>query len=553
MRWAVVACCLVLDALILGLALFARTTEPLVSPWDVFPNWLVLVFGASSALLAYSLTISLPKTIRFLSLALHGAAAWWVAALVYELGFGFDPLIHQAAEQHLASQGSITLKTPLYIGQYAFVWLAHTMTRIPVILIDQWLVPILSLTLLPLLYKTHRYLPLALFLLPASWFTFTIPFHLGLLLFIAAIALTHTKVTTSGRIALIACAPGSLLIHPLIGIPCSFVVAAKLLETTRWKQSIPFLLIGGIPCGLLAAMAVYAISQQATLNLPSITHIQTSLVALFGTTYRFSADHIGLSLLYGFVSLWPFALCLIGIHEQQKTGGTWGKFRLHIAIGLCFAAVLLACFMRLPDIIAHEQLEFPLRLLHLVPLLFLPDIARLLERLLHKAFAPHSLRHLIVSVIVGTIAAIQWFMSYPQHNALAHTYAPSVSRYEYEALNWIEREAKSTPFIVLSHQMLAATALQTRGFEQNVTTCHGAHLRYAIPTGGALYQDFLRLLRSRNTPTELSRLKTCYGDLQIIMVVPSYWDPQQRIDQTLAPLSTRTHTFGNVLRVYVIK
>ena len=553
MRWLIAAASPLLDLLILGLALYARTSQPLVSPWDVLPTWVFALFALSTAFLAYSVTQTLPKAFRISSFVLHSAVVCWTAALIYQFGFGFDPFIHQAAEQHLANYGTITLKTPLYIGQYGLVWLLHAATRIPIVSIDQWLVPIATLCLMLLLYHTQRFLPLAFFLLPVSFFSFTIPFHLGVLLFLAIMLLARETPTKNTSLALITCALISLFIHPLIGVPCCMFVIATLLQTTKWSKHTTLIIAVGIPLALFAAMTVYATSQHASLSLPSVKQIHTSLVILFGTTYRVSLEQIGLSALYGFVSLWPFAVCLLGIREHLRTKTPWGDLRLYCAIGLVVAAVLLACFIRLPDIIAHEQFEFPFRLLHLVLFLFLPDIACLLERITTGKTPHRKLVRCFTYSAIGIIASTQWFISYPQHNAIAHTYAPSMSVYEYEALKWIETQTAGAPFVVLSHQMLSAAALQTRGFEQEITTCHGTHLRYAIPTGGALYQDFLNLVRSRTPSRAIEKLKACYGNAQLMIIIPGYWDPEGRIDVTLKPLSKQTENFGDFLRGYVIK
>ncbi len=546
------ACCVALDGLIIGLCIQARTSAPIVSPWDLLPNWIFGVFALVTALLALG-THFIPRHLQTALFVLHAIAAWGVAAIVYRLGFGFDPFIHQAAEQHLVTHGSISLQTPLYIGQYALVWLLEKISPFSVIQIDHWLVPILSLGLVPLLQRTHRLLPLALLLLPVSAFSFTIPFHLALLFFICTICLSQSPSRPRAFFFLGACALASILIHPLIGIPCLVFVLGVFIGKTRWERFAPLIPVLGIPLGLLSAMATYATLQHANLSLPTLGSIQASLTALFGTPYHLSTAAIGLSFVYIFLSFWPLIFGLLGLQENLREQTPWKKYRLATALGLFAAAIILACFIRLPDIIAHEQFEFPLRLLHVAPLLLLPDVAFFLDRHL----AGQAKRNYFIAVgsacVIGMIAASQWFASYPQQNEISPRYAPSVSEHEYAALAWVEEQRDGKPFVVLSHQMLAAAALQQHGFDQTITTCHGTHLSYAIPTGGALYQDFLAVTRSTQLEETLKRVKTCYGDASLFIVLPRYWDQQGIRDAALAPLSRSVASFGTELRGYQIK
>jgi hypothetical protein len=546
------ACCVVLDGLIIGLCLQARTSAPIVSPWDLLPGWIFAIFALATALLALG-TRFIPRHVQTTLFVFHAIAAWGVAAIVYRLGFGFDPFIHQAAEQHLVTHGSISLQTPLYIGQYSLVWLLQKVSHLSVIQIDRWLVPILSLGLIPLLQRTHRLLPLALFLLPVSAFSFTIPFHLALLLFICAICLSQSSVRTHSFFFLGACAVATILIHPLIGIPCLVFVLGVFLGKTRWEKFAPFIPALGIPLGLLGAMASYAALQHASLHLPTLGSIQASLTALFGTPYQLSTTAIGLSFVYIFLSFWPLIFGLLGLQENLREQTPWKKYRLATALGLFTAAIILACFIRLPDIIAHEQFEFPLRLLHVAPFLLLPDVALFLERLLPGKTKQKYIIAVGSALAIGVIAASQWFGSYPQQNEISPRYAPSVSEYEYAALAWIEEQRDGKPFVVLSHQMLAAAALQQKGFDQTITTCYGTHLSYAIPTGGALYQDFLAVTRSTQLEETLKRVKACYGDASLFIVLPRYWDQHGVRDAALTPLSHSVTSFGTELRGYQIR
>ncbi len=551
---AIAGCDVILaDLLILSACWQARTSAPISSPWSVLPWWIFVMFGLGSACLVYALRTTTRLTQTGL-LIVHAITAWCTALVIYRLGFGFDPFIHQAAEQHLVTHGTISLGTPLYIGQYALVWLIEKLSPWSVIQIDQWLVPVLSLGLIPLFQRKQRFLAFALFLLPISRFSFTIPFQLACLPFLAIVALIEQPISNK-RLALLSfLALASTLIHPLIGIPSMLVVLGVGLTKTRFARLTAFAIVIGIPLGLLAAFSVYAGLHHSQLSLPSATSFLTSLSVLFAPSYQLSSKLPWLSLVYGFLSVWPFILCLIGLKENVREPTSEKQLRLWTAIGLLSASIILACCVRLPGIIAHEQFEFPLRLFQLVPLLFLPDIALTLERLLSPA--PARSRWPTAGIIIGLalISTANWFVSYPQENQLVHRYTPGASVYEYQALQMIKQVAKDQPYLVLSHQMLGAVALQQAGFEQTITTCHGEHLRYALPTGGALYRDLLILLQTIDIAATLERLQTCYGENTVLFIVlPTFLDPVKQTQAKLQPFITSQTDLGGYLNVYQVR
>ena len=65
-----------------------------------------------------------------------------VSAIVYVVGFGFDPFLHRAAEQALVDTGVVEPVRLLYSGQYTLTAALHHLTAWPIKLIDIWMVPI---------------------------------------------------------------------------------------------------------------------------------------------------------------------------------------------------------------------------------------------------------------------------------------------------------------------------------------------------------------------------------------------------------------------------
>ncbi|MBK6791595.1 MAG: hypothetical protein IPG80_03450 [Anaerolineales bacterium] len=95
------------------------------------------------------------------------------------------------------------------------------------------------------------------------------------------------------------------------------------------------------------------------------------------------------------------------------------------------------------DIIAHEQHEFALRLLQSLYLGAAPILALLISPLLRAIRASYSL-------LAATIT-LSWYFSYPQYNAKAASYSPSVSAADIAAVHTIE--AMSGAMTILSYQI----------------------------------------------------------------------------------------------------
>ena len=53
-----------------------------------------------------------------------------VAVIVYGVGYGFDPFIHQATIKFIDEFGAVSPKPLYYAGQYSLEIIAHKLTRI---------------------------------------------------------------------------------------------------------------------------------------------------------------------------------------------------------------------------------------------------------------------------------------------------------------------------------------------------------------------------------------------------------------------------------------
>ncbi|NBS41578.1 hypothetical protein EBS80_02865, partial [bacterium] len=146
--WLTVALALAALAATLATLANSATTASIRSTWEVVPTSAFVAFFVAT-LGVCALLFRGRERAMTLPLASAAILTMIVAAvLVFPLGFGFDPFIHQATEAHIAEFGTISPKPFYYVGQYVLVLFLNHAFAIPIGLADATLVPILTALLL---------------------------------------------------------------------------------------------------------------------------------------------------------------------------------------------------------------------------------------------------------------------------------------------------------------------------------------------------------------------------------------------------------------------
>ena len=102
--------------------LIARSARPLITPWEVVSPRFFFFFILSSGLLWFIvLKNSFTKKFKLSLISVHYFLILIVAVIVYKIGYGFDPFIHEATINLIVQNGVVTPKTPYYLGQYGFI------------------------------------------------------------------------------------------------------------------------------------------------------------------------------------------------------------------------------------------------------------------------------------------------------------------------------------------------------------------------------------------------------------------------------------------------
>jgi hypothetical protein len=133
------------------LLLAARTDAALTSPWQVVSTKFFITYLLATAYLFW-LILKKTKCATYL-IAAHYFLSFSVLWIVFKIGYGYDPFIHQATVKLIDANGFVLPKTPYYLGQYSLILIAHKLFFIPIVWADKLFVPLLAaLTVPPTIY-----------------------------------------------------------------------------------------------------------------------------------------------------------------------------------------------------------------------------------------------------------------------------------------------------------------------------------------------------------------------------------------------------------------
>jgi hypothetical protein len=541
---------LILDACILTILWTHRTDAAIASPWNILPIGIFVLFFAASGMLLWAFP-RLSAVAQIMALICHAAVMFGVSVAVYQLGFGYDPFIHQAAEKHLAEYGFLDPRRVLYLGQYALVAALARITGFSVHAVDVALVPLLASIAVPaaFLLRFSGRRALVFFGMTYPFFTFTVPYQLSVMCLLMLVLLGGYFKKTGAYVAAILLAIAAVIIHPLAGIP-SLAFAASLLLPERvsalWRTIAACVLTGG---GIIVAFAVQAVGVGGSVALPNADTLHMAALVLFGNPYA-QAPASWLASAYALFRWFPLVWILVGIYGYVRKDG-WRAFAhppVGVAIGIFLAAIFLAGHVRLPDILPGEQFEYALRLMALLPVFFIEGVALAIPRLPRYRAVRGA-----VLFIAAPLATVQWYLSYPQSNTVSSFSANGMGQEEVNAVRAIQTDAASKLYVVLAYPMMSVAALQEFGFERTLQTPWGTRYFYPIPTGNELYGLYTQLLDS---PVPASHMPTLFSVLPVdvlYVAVPAEWDPEQVIDQRLSAFAHHTWSIPPRIRVYAFE
>lgn len=566
---------LIVISLFLYASMFAKllsvqTDTSITSPWNLLSQiFFIQYLLATFVLIALSTQAKFSKFISAILLSLHLFLSFSVALIIYKLGFGFDPFIHESTIRHIAENGFILPKQPYYVGYYMLILFLHDITHVSISFLNTAIIPISASILLTtfslLLYPTKNKLhvgilaALSFLIIPYSGFVMSTPQALAnLFAILVIIQLFHNNASNlQNNLLPFLMSIATLFIHPLTGAPL-FLFTLLFVIWMHSRQALqknlePIINSIFFLTGLLTVPILFLIQNwQSGSLIPFTDIIQPSNISVFIPSL--STPHFYKALpdmVYAFGMnqiLIVTMLSILGIYFSYKQATASHRWHfVAMAIGLFMSAPLINLITLHPDVIAYEQNSFAARI-SVLGLYFLIPFLLLFILYFIEYFHSHKnpLTRLAPIVIITALVTISFYFAYPRDNTYEIGRFHSLSASDKKAVNWIENETQS-PYVVLSNQMMSAAALQQFGFDRY---SNGIYF-YAIPTGGQLYEQYLAMVYQEPSRETMKKAADLYGASSAYFAIHDYWLDADTITKKLETISDSQKTIDNgAIRIF---
>ncbi len=547
------------------------TVEPIQSPWLIIPLSAYVLMAVACLVALLTVTHkTIPAWLKMIVLSWHVFISTSLVLLIYPLGFGFDPFIHQATEKILQLTGTIHPKPFYYIGQYSLVVWLQTWSQLPLLLLDRWLLPLLTALLLPtIVYFSFRcnfrsepralaWLPLSIFLLPYPFFIQTTPQGLSLLwsFLLIMLSLFYIHRQQLPAIWLLVVATAGLTLHPLSGIPMMLYTVLLVIYHRSWEAKKLVRLLRFSLYGILTVIAALAMplvfALQSRLSSSSASNVSlddpTAPLWQLPHYYRFIRWD---DLIYLFDSsskllLWLLAAVGCWYVIRHRRAHYFAHY-LITYLALISNYILLTLYVHFDFLLPYERQSYPERILTLSYFFLWPFACIALYWLAKHIVQTSRPLRLIVLLLLTGVLTVSWYLSYPRFDYYSQNKGFNTSTYDLAAVNWIRNAAGNKPYIVLANQSVSAAAVQTLGFEPS----YRGHYLYPIPTGDPLYQSYLDAVYNRKaTASILQDVKALTGVSTVYLVVNDYWSGFEDTIQRLKKSATTSTAIGGG-RIYI--
>lgn len=538
------------------------TTDAIRTPWPLLPRWILPMIGLLWALVL----VGVWRTGRGWASGIQAACALGatavIAPLLYKIGFGFDGFLHVAGETVLATTGTLSPTPPYYMGQYVFVTWLSSLFSLPIAVVDRWLVAAVTMVLIPaaaLCGRRSRSLLPALVLIPLAPFVATTPHGFATVLAVAAL-LSYPQGDDSpmpGVVMAPLFAAWATLTHPLVGLPVLGAIIAALLWRIPHAVRIPLSLLAAIAAGLsvpvvfgLAASfgsaAGVAFDFGPLLQFGAWKDALTSLLPLTPNRYALWAQtsewmtRLLPWIIVGFTLLGLGRRAVDAIRREQENARIGLPFAL--ASFVTFAAALVMHIAGdFAFLIDYERGNYTERLFGVALLLLLPiaipTFAWVLDRA-KRAAVPSAVGTILIVALLGAGAS---YAALPRHDAVTASRGWSVSAADIETVRLIDRDAAGEPYTVLANQSVSAAAVREFGFARY----HDDVFFYPIPTGGKLYDIFLRASYEDPSRETMVTAADLGGSRLVYLVVNDYWWDADALSERAASAADRTFVVQN--------
>jgi hypothetical protein len=507
----------------------SRSILSLISPWQVISPIFFLLYGIGTATLLIA-TSQIRN--RFESLLVYAHLFWSfsVALIIYSIGYGYDPFIHQAAVKAIEQLGRIYPTTFYYLGQYSFVSIFHFLFGGSISFWDKILVPVLAPLILVISFiklKSNQTIQnyrsvLLLLIFSFSIFIVTTPQNLAYI-FLIAIIFWSIKLQDSKELIIIwLLAVAACVTQPVAGIPAILLALSVTSEFIKFPftKKVSSILLATAYC-LSLPIAFYIFSKS---NTEVVMQWQWPD---FKTLFSFLIPENPIKEQWWLNSLYFFQGSQGLIFLITLAAGVYTAIRAKLwlyikrfglpLIALLFSAILSASF-NFHFLIDYERSDYPQRILFVAGLFSLPFILLALETFIAKLETKTNYIKICWLILLSLMVTASLYFSYPRVDNYYNSHGYATASADVEAVRWIDQHGKNQDYIVLANQQVSAAALREFGFKKY----YNSLFYYPIPTGGPLYQYYLQMVTKPEQSTIEAAMKAT-GVTKAYFVLNDYW------------------------------
>ncbi len=562
---------LALSASSVAILFSSQTTETSLGPWDaVSPIFFIAVFLNLCALLAAGMFGARKRAILpAISAFVFSIAS--VLAIVYPLGFGFDPLLHNAAQKIIFEHGALLPKTPYYNGHYGLMVILAKLFHAPLELFNRFLIVSIAALSLPLLLSrviealsplknsnTFVATILVLSLAPLSPVYTATPwgyaFFLALIAILASILFFIEKNNGLRYFAFLA-AFALFAVHPLAGLPIlgflavscfkrpSMILAGVSPFISAAALMASFFILSSIQLQLAVAFTLFNFAALKSFLMSGIPHWEWRFNALLDPEYLFSKN----------IFILFFGGALFSVLMARTFPAHKRRAIFLLALGFCGAAlsfIAAKAVLSFPSLPVYEQTIYADRIKE-ISMLFLSVLSGAAFVIGVEKIKKQKNRFLIfIAILVfSALGAMMVYSSYPRNDAYIPYHGYTISRHDIDAVRWIESDASGKEYAVLANQTTAAASIKEFGFAKYFPVAQANDLPYqafyySIPASSPLSDAFVKMLSSPSREI-IDNVVSLTGVKRVYVVIHSY-EPRFRnnIDK-IKPIADAWYSVDN--------
>ena len=530
--------------------------KALISPWQVINPNFFLFYGLSALLLIIILKQKkILNSLKLILLTIFYFLSFSVALITYLIGYGFDPFIHQATMEYIVENGSISPKTPYYLGQYSLIIILNKLVNlfnstslISLEFIHKLLLPLLAAITLPTLFwnflkkegqgkRSALIATLAILIIGFNPFIITTPQNLS---YLFLIILIFFSLRERSLLMGLLFTGASMLIHPLTGLPAFGFIIFALYEKKKdnlkpYFKKISLILVWLINI-ITLPLALY-LGGGSELNFSNLETTFLNLSQLFLKFKVAGQENIFLNLNY-FLNFNQALIILIIIISASayfylKLAAKSNKNSLTIFKALSFSSLalvisyLISSFIAFNDVISYEQADYAKRILTIIIIFNLPLVLLGLKNLISIGLTKNLFTQISLALFLTIILTSSLYNSYPRLDKYNNSRGYSTGINDLKVVSSVAQKNKNMggeKYIVLANQQVSAAALKIFGFNNYLNLEDKQIYFYPIPTGGDLYQYYLKAVYNKPDKKTLSEAMSFALVEEAYLIINKYWN-----------------------------